>query len=283
METITDIQTMQALGAEARREGKRISFVPTMGYLHDGHLSLLREGRQRGGLLVLSIFVNPTQFGRGEDLDAYPRDLARDAELARSAGVDLIFAPEARDMYPAGYSSYVDVEGLTANLCGASRPGHFRGVTTVVCKLFNIVQPHVAFFGRKDFQQLAVIRRMTADLNLPVEIVGMPIVREADGLAMSSRNVYLAPGERQQALALVDAIRLATARVRQGERRAAALIEAVRGRIEREPDARVDYIQICHADTLEDAPTADADSVLLLAVKIGTTRLIDNHYLFEEV
>jgi pantoate--beta-alanine ligase len=274
---------MQERCATARQAGRRIAFVPTMGYLHEGHLSLLREGRRRGDLLVLSIFVNPAQFGQGEDLDAYPRDLTRDSELARSAGVDLLFAPEARDVYPAGYATYVEVEGLTDTLCGRSRPGHFRGVTTVVCKLFNIVQPHMALFGRKDFQQLAVIRRMTRDLNLPVEIVGMPIVREPDGLAMSSRNVYLSADERRQALALIGAVRLAVKRVGEGERRAAVLIDAVRLRIEREPDASMDYVQICHADTLEDVETVDSDSVMLLAVRIGGTRLIDNHYLFQEV
>lgn len=283
METITNIETMQERCSAARREGRRIAFVPTMGYLHEGHLSLLREGRRRGDLLVLSIFVNPTQFGQGEDLEAYPRDLSRDSDLARSAGVDLLFAPEARDVYPAGYATYVQVEGLTDTLCGRSRPGHFRGVTTVVCKLFNIVQPQVALFGRKDFQQLAVIRQMTRDLNLPVEVVGMPIVREPDGLAMSSRNVYLSTDERRQALALIDAIRLAVKRVGEGERDAGALIEAVRQRIEREPDASTDYIQICHADTLEDVETVDFESVLLLAVRIGQTRLIDNHDVFQEV
>jgi len=283
METITDVQTMQQRCLAARREGRRIAFVPTMGYLHEGHLSLLREGRRRGDLLVLSIFVNPTQFGQGEDLDSYPRDLTGDSELARSAGVDLIFAPEARDVYPPGYSTYLQVEGLTETLCGRSRPGHFRGVTTVVCKLFNVVQPHVALFGNKDFQQLAVIRRMTRDLNLPVEVVGLPIVREPDGLAMSSRNVYLSAFERLQALALVDSVRLAVKRVAEGERSAEALIDAVRRRIEREPDAATDYIQICHADTLEDVETVDPDSVLLLAVRVGGTRLIDNHYLFQEV
>jgi pantoate--beta-alanine ligase len=283
METITEVKTMQERCAAARREGRRIAFVPTMGYLHEGHLSLLREGRRRGDLLVLSIFVNPTQFGQGEDLDSYPRNLTGDSEMARSAGVDLIFAPEASDVYPAGYATYVQVEGLTETLCGRSRPGHFQGVTTVVCKLFNIVQPHVALFGTKDFQQLAVIRRMTRDLNLPVEIVGMPIVREPDGLAMSSRNVYLSAAERQQALALIDAIRLAVKRVGERERRAEALIDSVRQRIEREPDAAIDYVQICHAETLEDMETIDSDSVLLLAVRIGGTRLIDNHYLFQEV
>jgi pantoate--beta-alanine ligase len=282
MDIVADVKEMQERCLAAREQGRRIALVPTMGFLHEGHLSLLREGRRRGDLLVLSLFVNPTQFGRGEDLESYPRDPERDAELARSEGVDLLFAPDARGMYPPGYATYVHVEGLTDTLCGRSRPGHFRGVTTVVCKLFTIVQPHVALFGKKDFQQLAVIRRMTADLNLPVEIVGMPIVREADGLAMSSRNSYLSPEERRQALALSDAIRLAKSAVRQGEREAAALRTLAAARIHREPDANIDYIQVCHGGTLEDAEKIDRDSVLLLAVRIGRTRLIDNSYLLEE-
>ncbi|WP_432822519.1 pantoate--beta-alanine ligase [Trichloromonas sp.] len=283
MQIITDLNQMQQRCLAAREQGRRIAFVPTMGYLHAGHRSLLEEGRKRGDLLVLSIFVNPTQFGQGEDFESYPRDLSSDAALAEAAGVDLIFAPEAQQMYPRGYATYVDVEGLTDTLCGRSRPGHFRGVTTVVCKLFTIVQPHLALFGCKDFQQLAVIRRMTADLNLPVEIVGMPIVREADGLAMSSRNVYLSPEERTRALALVDALRLAARLAHGGERSAAAIIEAVSARILSEPDALIDYIQICQKDSLEDQSVVGRDSVLLLAVKIGKTRLIDNNYLFEEV
>jgi len=283
MEIITDFKEMQQRCLALRGEGQRISFVPTMGYLHEGHLSLLREGRRRGDVLVLSIFVNPTQFGQGEDFDSYPRDLTRDAQMARQAGVDLIFAPEASRMYPSGHATYVDVESLTEVLCGADRPGHFRGVTTVVCKLFNIVQPHIALFGRKDFQQLAVIRRMTADLNLPVEVAGMPIVRESDGMAMSSRNTYLSSSERRQALALIDAIRQASAAARGGERDAAAIIRAVRDRIEKEPDAVIDYVQIRHGDSLEEVGSLDEHSVLLLAVRIGTTRLIDNHYLLKEV
>lgn len=283
MEIITDVKLMQQRCLAAREQGQRIAFVPTMGFLHAGHRSLLEAGRVRCDLLVLSIFVNPTQFGQGEDFESYPRDLTSDAALAEGAGVDLIFAPEARQMYPHGYATYVEVEGLTDTLCGRSRPGHFRGVTTVVTKLFTLVQPHLAFFGCKDFQQLAVIRRMTADLNLPVEIIGMPIVREADGLAMSSRNVYLSPKERAQALALVESIRLAGSLARGGECSAATLIEKVRRRILREPDASIDYIQMCHKDSLEDQSVVGQDSVLLLAVKIGKTRLIDNAYLFAEV
>jgi pantoate--beta-alanine ligase len=282
MEIVTGVTDMQTRCLAAREQGRRVVLVPTMGFLHEGHLSLLREGRKRGDLLVLSLFVNPAQFGQGEDFASYPRDLERDADLARSVGVDLLFAPEARDMYPRGYATFVDVEGLTETLCGRSRPGHFRGVTTVVCKLFTIVQPHIALFGRKDFQQLAVLRRMTEDLNLPVEIVGMPIVREADGLAMSSRNSYLSTGERRQALALSDAIGLVRVAVRQGERSAAALLDLVARRLGQEPDARIDYVRICHDESLEDVAAVDRHAVLLLAVRIGRTRLIDNSYLVEE-
>ncbi|WP_442900172.1 pantoate--beta-alanine ligase [Geoalkalibacter sp.] len=283
MDIITNIDEMQQRCLAARAQGKRLAFVPTMGYLHEGHLSLLRAARDAGDILVLSIFVNPTQFGVGEDFDSYPRDLDRDAEMACSVGTDWLFAPRASAMYPKGYATWVDVEGLTGNLCGASRPGHFRGVTTVVCKLFGIVQPHVAFFGQKDFQQLAVIRRMSADLNLPVEVRGLPIVREADGLAMSSRNVNLSPAQRRQALALFAGIRLAAAQVAAGERDSRRVLAAVRERIQQEPEATVDYIQICHDETLTDLETIDRHALLLLAVRVGTTRLIDNHHLGEEI
>jgi len=283
MQTITDIQTMQACSREARKDGRKIAFVPTMGYLHEGHLSLLREGRSRGDLLVLSIFVNPAQFGPGEDLESYPRDLSRDMEMAREVGVDMVFAPEARDMYPRGYATFVEVESITEMLCGASRPGHFKGVATVVCKLFNIVRPHVALFGLKDFQQLAVIRRMAEDLNMDLEVAGMPIVRESDGLAMSSRNVYLSPDERLQALSLVDSIRMAVMLVREGEKNSASIVEAVRRRIEREPGSRIDYAEIRHGKSLEEEREIGPESVLILAARIGSTRLIDNHYLNREV
>jgi len=283
METLRSPEQMQQRALAARREGARIAFVPTMGYLHEGHLSLLREGRRRGDLLVLSIFVNPTQFGPNEDLASYPRDLERDLGLAREAGVDIVYLPDPESMYPTGFATWVEVEAsLTDTLCGRSRPGHFRGVTTVVSKLFQIVQPDVALFGSKDFQQLAIIRRMTRDLNFPLEIVGMPIVREADGLAMSSRNVYLAPEQRQQALALHDGLRLARRMVAAGETRCDVLIDAVRARIAREPAAEIDYIQVCHAQTLADMTRADHHAVMLLAVRFGTTRLIDNHHLMEE-
>ncbi|GFE58351.1 pantothenate synthetase [Geobacter sp. AOG1] len=273
---------MQNLSRAAHRSGRTIALVPTMGYLHDGHASLLRGGRRRGDLLVLSIFVNPTQFGVGEDFESYPRDLARDRAVAESAGVDVIFAPRAGDMYPAGFQTYVDVERLTLPLCGASRPGHFRGVTTVVSKLLNIVQPDVALFGAKDYQQLAVIRRMVADLNMPVEVVGMPIVREADGLALSSRNAYLSPEQRQAALCLSHSLRTAKELYKAGERTVATLREQVTTTIAAEASATIDYIEFRHGDSLEEVAVANGHTLIALAVKIGTTRLIDNCLLGEE-
>jgi pantoate--beta-alanine ligase len=279
MEIIVDPKEMQQRALAAKRAGQRIAFVPTMGYLHDGHLSLLQEGRKRGDLLVLSIFVNPTQFGANEDLSTYPRALEHDCEIARAAGTDLVFTPSTAAIYPADASTWVNVEGLTEVLCGASRPGHFRGVTTVVAKLFHLVQPDVALFGCKDFQQLAVIRRMVRDLDMPVEIVGMPIVREADGLALSSRNVYLTPEERQQALVLSRAIATARQLVAGGERDAGAIREVIQSLISGMPAARIDYLQICHQGTLQEQAAINSDSVLLLAVFIGKTRLIDNSFL----
>lgn len=279
METIRQVDEMQLRALTLRDAGQRIAFVPTMGYLHEGHLSLVRAARQHGDVVVLSIFVNPTQFGAGEDFDSYPRDLSRDSAMAHEAGVDIIFAPEAADMYPHGYATNVHVDGITETLCGASRPGHFDGVTTVVCKLFGIVQPHAALFGMKDFQQLAVVRRMTVDLNMPIEIIGMPIVREDDSLAMSSRNKYLCANMREQALALSNAIRNAIAAAMGGETNAAKLIKSVKDRIGQEQDARIDYVEICHDITLEPMTLIDKHSVLLVAVFFGSTRLIDNHYL----
>ncbi|MCD6188331.1 MAG: pantoate--beta-alanine ligase [Desulfuromusa sp.] len=282
MNIIKSIDEMKQWVATVRIAGETISFVPTMGFLHQGHLSLLDEGRKRGDKLVLSIFVNPTQFGQGEDFEDYPRGLEQDSQLAQQAGVDVIFAPEAKQMYPSGYATYVDVEGITNTLCGTSRPGHFRGVCTVVSKLFNIVQPHNAIFGSKDFQQLAVIKRMTLDLNLPVEIIGMPIFREADGLAMSSRNVYLSPDQRKQALVLSRSLQRAKEMVSSGETGCDVIIRQLKMLIEQQPDARIDYIQICHQLTLEDQTHVDADSVLLLAVYVGKPRLIDNGFLQAE-
>ena len=282
MEIVHDALDMQARCAALKREGKRIALVPTMGWLHEGHLSLLREGRKRADVLALSVFVNPLQFGAGEDFDAYPRDLMRDAALAEKTGADLLFAPRRDALYPADFSTHVEVSGLTETLCGKSRPGHFRGVATVVTKLFNIVRPDVALFGRKDFQQLAVIRRMVRDLNMGIEIVGMPIIREADGLAMSSRNTYLGASERRQALALVESLRLAQSLAKEGETDAAKVLAAVTARIRREPLSLLDYAKICHAETLVDMEKITVDSVLLLAVYFGATRLIDNAYLLRD-
>ncbi|EAT16366.1 pantoate--beta-alanine ligase [Desulfuromonas acetoxidans] len=283
MEIIHDVQAFQQRMLAERQQGKKISFVPTMGFLHQGHLSLLEEGRGRGDLLVLSIFVNPTQFGPNEDFDSYPRALQRDAELAAKTGVDILFAPEADAMYPQGSATTVQVTGLSEGLCGASRPGHFDGVTTVVNKLFNLVQPHVALFGMKDFQQLAVIRKMVSDLNMPITILGMPIVREPDGLAMSSRNTYLSDDLRRQGLSLIASIRSVCESAVAGQRDAATLIAQARDIISAQPDARIDYIQICHDETLQDLEQVDEHAVILLAVRFSTTRLIDNHYLLQPV
>ena len=276
MQVISGVREMQVSAEGARRQGKRIVLVPTMGFLHQGHLSLMQEGRRRGDLLVMSIFVNPTQFGAGEDYEAYPRDMERDRDLARQAGVDIIFAPSAREIYPAHYQTYVHVEEVTKYLCGASRPTHFRGVTTVVCKLFHIVKPHAAIFGEKDFQQLVVIRRMVTDLNLDVEIVGMPTYRERDGLAMSSRNSYLTPPERTAALCISQALKQAAALFGQGERRAKALVQAAQNIIAAEPLASIDYLTLCDTEELKDLSRVDREAVLAVAVRIGKARLIDN-------
>lgn len=276
MDIITGIKKMQDFSRRARGEGKIIAFVPTMGYLHQGHVSLMEEGKRRGDVLVMSIFVNPTQFGAGEDYERYPRDLERDQRLAQGAGVDVLFAPTVAEMYPQGYQSYLDVEEVTRHLCGLSRPTHFRGVTTVVCKLFNIVKPHLAIFGEKDFQQLVTIRRMVVDLNLEVEIVGMPTYREEDGLAMSSRNQYLSPDERKAACCLSRSLRKAQELFERGERNAERMVKEVRKIIETEKLATIDYVKICDSNTLKDLEYIDQEAVVALAVKIGKTRLIDN-------
>jgi pantoate--beta-alanine ligase len=282
MKIITSIAEMQQTTLSLKRAGKRIAFVPTMGYLHEGHASLLREGRTRGDVLVLSIFVNPIQFGPNEDLDRYPRNLDGDCAIARQCGVDIVFTPTAGEMYPAGFQTSIRVRDLALPLCGASRPGHFDGVATVVTKLFNIVQPDIALFGKKDFQQLAIIRRMTADLALPVEVVGMPIVREADGLAMSSRNAYLSPDQRKGALCLPRAIRTVRERYAAGEHDAATLLAVVRKLIAAETAATIDYLELRDAATLETVDTVSATTLMALAVRIGTTRLIDNTLLGDQ-
>lgn len=259
-----------------RREGKKIVFVPTMGFLHDGHISLLRQGRKLGDDLILSIFVNPTQFSANEDLDTYPQNLANDLKLAEEAGVDAVFTPNREMMYTERYQTYVSLTDLPNYLCGISRPEHFRGVATVVTKLFNIVKPHVAVFGEKDYQQLAIIRQMVRDLNFDIEIKGGPIVREKDGLAMSSRNAYLAPEERSNALCLYKSLMMAVEMVKGGERKAEAIINRATEFITSHKDAEIDYIAICNPDTLADVETIDKPVLMALAVKLGKPRLIDN-------
>ena len=281
MKIIEIAADMQRYSESLRREGKRIAFVPTMGYLHRGHLSLMEEGRKRGDCLVTSIYVNPTQFGPAEDLAKYPRDFAMDEKLCRGVGVDVIFYPGDREMYPEHYQTYVDVEQVANNLCGLSRPGHFRGVATVCAKLFNIVKPHLAVFGKKDFQQLVVIRRMVRDLNMDLEIVGLSTVREPDGLAMSSRNTYLKPEEREAALSLSRSLKLAKRLYDGGERDSARILSEVTAFIGRYPQARIDYVQICDTTTMRDTPRIEAEAVMALAVRVGVARLIDN-YVFGE-
>ncbi|NJD37358.1 MAG: pantoate--beta-alanine ligase [Geobacter sp.] len=283
MKRIHDVQEMQQTMLGLKRQGKLIAFVPTMGFLHEGHASLMREGRKRVDILVLSIFVNPTQFGPNEDLDRYPRNLEGDCALAEACGVDYLFAPTAASMYPPGFQTTVSLGPLTEPLCGASRPGHFNGVAVVVTKLFGIVQPDLALFGKKDFQQLAIIRQMTIDLNLPVEIIGMPIVREQDGLAMSSRNSYLSPEERQQALCLYRAILRVRELFTAGETDAVRLLAEASQQIEAIPTAVVDYLELRDSVTLEVLTQAMQGTLLAMAVKIGTTRLIDNTVLGEQL
>ncbi|HEY8142212.1 MAG TPA: pantoate--beta-alanine ligase [Kofleriaceae bacterium] len=267
---------MRARAEDQRRDGRRIAVVPTMGYLHEGHLALLRAGRARSDLLVMTLFVNPTQFGPSEDLARYPRDEAGDLDKARATGVDLVFAPDAAAMYPGGYQTTVEVRELAAPLCGASRPGHFAGVASVVSKLFHLTQPHLAVFGRKDFQQLAIIRRMVRDLDFGIEILAVPIVREPDGLALSSRNAYLGPDERRQALALSRGLRAAEALFAAGERREAELVAAARRELLSSTLARIDYVELRDAESLRSIESVDAPAVLALAVFFGKTRLIDN-------
>jgi pantoate--beta-alanine ligase len=268
--------TVAEMRALRRGLSGETGLVPTMGYLHEGHLSLIRAARAQNDHVVASIFVNPTQFGPGEDFERYPRDTERDLSLLRTEGVDIAFTPSVEEMYPAGASTFVEVEGITDVLEGAHRPGHFRGVTTVVAMLFNIIEPRRAYFGQKDAQQLAVIRQLVRDLQLDIDIVACPTVREPDGLAMSSRNAYLTPGEREAALVLSHALRLAEERFAAGERDAEALRAAMRELIAREPLARIDYVSVSDTRTLRELDSIDASALASLAVRIGNTRLIDN-------
>ena len=276
MNILHTIKETREFLAQARRDEKTIGLVPTMGYFHEGHLSLMCEAKAQSDIVVVSLFVNPTQFGPNEDFKVYPRDLDRDARMAESAGVDMIFNPSPEEMYPAGYHTYVDVEKLGEGLCGASRAGHFRGVSTVVLKLFNIVQPDRAYFGLKDYQQLKIIGRMVQDLNVPVQVVPMPIFREADGLAMSSRNVYLSPDERKAALILSKALAYAQSLVDEGVTSVHELNLRIVEFISQEPLSKIDYVEIVDAETLECPDKIEGNAVLALAVRIGKTRLIDN-------
>lgn len=271
---------MQQQALTWRAAGKRLGFVPTMGYLHEGHLSLMRLLRPRCDILITSIFVNPMQFGPKEDFAQYPRDLPRDTKLCASAGGDVVFHPAVEDIYSKNFHTHVEVEYLTETLCGPWRPGHFRGVATVVCKLFNIVQPHLAAFGQKDAQQVVVIERMVQDLNMPIEIVVGPTLREPDGLAMSSRNIYLSPTERQQATALYHALTLAELMIRDGEREAAKITFAMNSLLLREVLAPViEYVEIVDRATLHPLPALHGEIIIALAIRIGRTRLIDNFML----
>ena len=274
--TMKVVETIALMKAERGKLTGSIGFVPTMGYLHQGHLELVRHARTETLTVIASIFVNPSQFGPQEDFTAYPRDPERDLALLEKEGVGLVFMPDTREMYPKGFSSWVTLEGITQRLEGESRPGHFRGVTTVVAKLLNIVQPDRAYFGQKDAQQLAVIRKMVSDLNMNLEVVAVPTVREPDGLAMSSRNTYLSPEERKASLVLWKALCLARGHWENGERDASRLRQEMTSLIEREPFATIDYVSIADPETLEELAEIAAPALVSLAVRIGGTRLIDN-------
>ena len=277
MRVLATIAEIRSGCEESRRAGGSVGFVPTMGYFHAGHRSLMEAARRENDLVVVSHFVNPTQFGPNEDLSAYPRDLERDAAIATAAGVDVMFMPTVAEMYPGGTPhTTVQVAGLTEGMCGAARPTHFDGVTTVVAKLFSIVGPCRAYFGRKDFQQLAVVRHMTADLDLPVEVIGCPLVREADGLARSSRNAYLTPAERAAAPQLFAALLGAVALIRAGERRAGALVDSIIASVAAEPALGLEYVEIRTAESLVPLDPVTGSFVIALAAKAGRARLIDN-------
>jgi pantoate--beta-alanine ligase len=279
MQIHSDPREMQIRAEDVRRDGRKIGLVPTMGYLHAGHIVLLEEARRRCDVPIVSIFVNPMQFGPNEDLAQYPRDLEGDLAKAREAGCDYAFVPEIKAMYPAGFQTSVQVKELSQGLCGDRRPGHFEGVATAVLKLIHIVKPHLAIFGEKDYQQLAVLRRMVRDLDLDVEIVGVPIVREPDGLAMSSRNAYLSPAERREALVLSRALARAEELWKGGERHAGKLVDAARAVIGSASAARIDYVEIRDPETLAPLETIRGPALIALAVFIGKTRLIDNRVL----
>jgi pantoate--beta-alanine ligase len=282
VDVITSPATMRRAAEDFRREAPSLGLVPTMGYFHEGHLSLMRRARADCRRVVVSLFVNPAQFAPGEDLARYPRDFERDRELAAAEGVDILYAPDAAAMYPEGYATYVEVERLTERLCGARRPGHFRGVATVVAKLFNVCRPTAAYFGRKDYQQAQVIKRLAADLDYGVEIDVLPTVREADGLAMSSRNEYLSPAERRRATCLYRALARVQELFAAGVRDAARYVDEMTSIVAAEPDARVDYAEVVHAEELTPVAEVEAGSVAVLAAFINKTRLIDNTVVGDE-
>ena len=274
---VKSIEEMKQIVKNLKKEGKSIGFVPTMGYLHEGHISLMRCSKKDNDITVVSIFVNPIQFGVNEDLDRYPRDLERDLEICKKEGVDYVFHPSVEEMYPEDFSTYVIVEGLTEGLCGAYRPGHFKGVTTVVNKLFNIVQPDRVYFGEKDYQQLKVIQKMVKDLNMNVQVIGCPIVREPDGLAMSSRNKYLSPEERKAALSLSKALFKAKEMFKSGETDINKIRKEMEKIILSHPEVKeIQYIEFVDAETLKPKERLEKGSIIALAVFVGNTRLIDN-------
>lgn len=278
MELIVTVAEMQRYAEQQRCAGRRIAVVPTMGYFHQGHLSLIQQARQRADVVITTLFVNPTQFGPGEDYERYPRDFERDRRLAAEAGSDVLFAPTVEEMYPGGYTTVITVRGVSEKFEGVFRPGHFQGVATIVAKLFLATKPHVALFGQKDWQQTLVVRQLVRDLNFDVEIVVLPTVREPDGLAMSSRNVYLSPEERQKATVLYRSLRQAVAAIERGERRRRVLVQLLEEQLRQVPELRIDYAAAADAWTLEEpeefAPGQTV--VLLVAARLGATRLIDN-------
>lgn len=275
MRIIKTVDELNRFVSEQLQQQKSIGLVPTMGYLHEGHISLMSKAREQNDVVIVSDFVNPLQFGPDEDYETYPRDLQRDAQIVEEAKADVLFAPSVEEMYPQHYASFVEVEGLTENLCGVQRPGHFRGVCTVVMKLFHLTKAHRAYFGKKDIQQLMIIRRMVKDLNMDIEIIGLPIIREEDGLAKSSRNQYLSEKERRDALVLHQALAKAQALIESGERGVDVLRETMKKHIEKVP-CDIDYIKIVDGDTLRDLDKITTTAIIALAVKFGNTRLIDN-------
>lgn len=276
MKRTSQITKLREIIGLERSQGRKIALIPTMGYLHQGHLALVEQAKQTGAFVVLSIFVNPLQFGPNEDYSSYPRDLERDAHLVEGAGVDALFHPTSEEMYPRPMVTYVEVSQLDTVLCGAKRPGHFRGVVTVVSKLFHIVQPDLAFFGQKDYQQYLIIQRMVRDLNLPIEVCPVPIVREQDGLALSSRNIFLTSEQRQEALILSQSLNEAERLVRAGERSARVIETHLRERITQQSHGIIDYVEVRAVDDLSEVINIESPVLMALAVRFGSTRLIDN-------